>query len=64
MVIDMDSGNRIDDDLGAFREEVLNAQWLPPQMLELGLQQVQPVRNAERNVDVEAYLRNIYLNQE
>ena len=68
MVIDMESGRRVDDDFGAFREEVLNAQWLPPlppQRLELGLQEQQPVVAAERSFfDAEAFLRTVYLNQE
>ena len=64
MVIDMESGKRIDDDFGAFREEVLYAQWLPPLALELGLQERQPAAPVERSLDVEAFLRMVYLNQE
>ncbi len=63
MVIDMESGKRIDDDFGAFREEVLYAQWLPPVML--GLQETRPATTATTaSLDAEAFLRSVYLNQE
>jgi len=66
MVIDMESGKRLDDDFGAFREEVLYAQWLPPLAPELGLQELQAAvpRAAELSLDAEAFLRTVYLNQE
>ena len=67
MVIDMESGKRIDDDFGAYGEEVLNAQWLPPMLAGLRLEQVQTAvasRPTERSLDAEAFLRNVYLNQE
>lgn len=67
MVIDMDSGKRIDDDFGAFGEEVLNAQWLPPMAIALHLEQSRPaapVAATQRSLDAEAFLRNVYLNQE
>ena len=67
MVIDMESGKKIDDDFGAFREEVLYAQWLPPLAPELGLQQLQAAAvppAAEPGLDAEAFLRTVYLNQE
>ena len=64
MVIEMESGKRIDDDFGAFREEVLYAQWLPPLGLDLGLQEGRQAAAPQRSVDVEAFLRTIYLSQE
>lgn len=63
MVIDMESGKTIDDDFGAFREEVLNAQWLPP--LAASLEHVRPAAaTSAASVDAEAFLRAVYLNQE
>ena len=67
MVIDMDSGKSLDDDFGAFREEVLNAQWLPPMALQLGLQQAQshePAGASAASLDAEAFLRTVYCCQE
>ena len=67
MVIDMESGKRIDDDFGAFGEEVLYAQWLPPVAPELYLPQLQLATVAEaseQSLDAEAFLRMVYLNQE
>jgi len=67
MVIDMESGKRIDDDFGAFGEEVLNAQWLPPLAPELCLQQLRlatVAETSEQSLDAEAFLRTVYMNQE
>ena len=66
MVIDMESGKRIDD-FGAFGEEVLNAQWLPPLAPELCPQQARlatVAETTERFLDAEAFLRTVYLNQD
>ena len=67
MVIDMESGKSMDDDFGAFREEVLYAQWLPPLAPELCLQELKVAtiaRASEQSLDAEAFLRTVYLNQE
>jgi len=65
MVIDMESGKKIDDDFGAFGEEVLYAQWLPPVAPELYMPRLATVAEAsEQSLDAEAFLRAVYLNQE
>jgi len=67
IIMDMDGGRYIAGEFGAFEEEVLNAQWLPqPLQLQLGLQQVTPeaVPRAAAAVDVDAFLRTVYLSQE
>ncbi len=69
IVMNTDSGSRIEDEFGAFQEEVLNAQWLPQPML--GLQQV-PAHPAHLDAesstapafDADAFLRTVYLSQE
>lgn len=66
MVIIMDMGKRIEDEFGAFEEEVLNAQWLPQPALQLGLQELRPAAAPRpvRDVDTDAFLRTMYLAQE
>ena len=67
IVMDMDGNRYIDGEFGAFEEEVLNAQWLPqPLPLLLGTQQVAPAREPRQAaaVDVDSFLRTIYLSQE
>jgi len=69
IVMDMEKGKRIEDEFGAFREEVLNAQWLPQPALQLGLQPAQQVHEpaAARThpaLDADAFLRSVYLSQE
>jgi len=69
MVIIMNSatGRHIEDEFGAFEEEVLNAQWLPqPLQLEPGLQKAASgsISRTATGLDADAFLRNIYANQE
>ncbi|HUW38519.1 MAG TPA: hypothetical protein VMV91_14440 [Rhodocyclaceae bacterium] len=68
MVIVMDTvrGMRIEDEFGAFEEEVLNAQWLPQPALQPGPQLVHPAAAARvaPAFDAEAFLRTVYLSQE
>lgn len=70
IVMGMESGKHIEDEFGAFEEEVLNAQWLPqPAQLQLGVQKAtsSTVSRSSRSaggMDAEAFLRNMYLSQE
>ena len=69
IIMDMDSGKYVEDEFGAFEEEVLNAQWFPNQYqplpeCQLGLQEAVPSRSAAAGVDAVAFLRNVYLSQE
>ncbi len=64
IIMDTELGRRIEDEFGAFEDEVLNAQWLPQPVLELGLQELPPEAAPRQVLDVEAYLRTIYLAQE
>ena len=66
MVIIMETGKRIEDEFGAFEEEVLNAQWLPQSALQLGMQEFRPAAAPRPlpEVDTEAFLRSVYLSQE
>lgn len=69
IIMDMEVGRHIEDEFGAFEEEVLNAQWLPQplqNMLQPGLQKAEPdVRSrATAGMDADAFLRNMYLSQE
>ena len=59
------TGRQIEDEFGAFEEEVLNAQWLP-RPLQLGLQKAvsSHVPRTSSGLDADAFLRNIYLSQE
>ena len=64
MVMDMDTGRLIEDEFGAFEDEVLNAEWTPASPeLQLGLQEVQPRVATSQNVDAEAFLAAMYRNQ-
>ena len=67
IVMNMETGRHIEDEFGAFEEEVLNAQWLPqPLQLETALQKTvsgKPTRTVS-GMDADAFLRNIYANQE
>ena len=55
MVMDMSTGKLIEDEFGAFEDEVLNAEWTPASPeLQLGLQEVQHRATAQREVDAEA----------
>jgi hypothetical protein len=67
VVMEMSTGKIIEDEFGRFEDEVLNAEWLPPQPglpeLQLGLQEVQRPAAATQ-VDPESYLDRIYSSQE
>lgn len=61
------TGRHIEDEFGAFEDEVLNAQWLPqPLQLQTGLQKATPshVSGTTGGFDADAFLRNMYLSQE
>jgi hypothetical protein len=66
MVMDMSSGKIIEDEFGAFEDEVLNAEWTPPAgpELQLGLQQVQHRAATAKEVDAENFLATMYRNQQ
>lgn len=66
IIMDMDTGKYLENEFGAFEEEVLNAEWQPQPELQLGLQESVPSdkAHAQSVEDVEAYLRTIYLSQE
>jgi hypothetical protein len=63
-VIDMSSGQLLENEFGAFEDEVLNAEWTPysPE-LQLGLQEVQQHAAPAREVDADAFLASMYRNQ-
>jgi hypothetical protein len=67
MVMDMSTGKLIEDEFGAFEDEVLGAEWTPASPeLQLGLQEVQH-RATQREVDAEAadaFLAAMYRNQQ
>jgi hypothetical protein len=63
-VMDMSTGKVLEDEFGAFENEVLNAEWLPPSPeLQLALQEVHATSAADTDVDAEAFLNTIYRNQ-
>lgn len=64
-IFDMSTGKIIEDEFGRFEDEVLNAEWLPPQPdLQLGLQEHAHAKPVAQNVDADSYLANIYRSQE
>lgn len=65
MVMEMSTGKIIEDEFGAFEDEVLNAEWMPASPeLQLGLQEVQHRATTSHEVDAEAFLAAMYLNQQ
>ena len=65
VVMEMSTGKILEDEFGRFEDEVLNAEWLPPQPgLGLGLQHAQVNAPAACNIDAESYLDRIYRSQE
>lgn len=63
MVMDMSTGKILEDEFGAFEEEVLNAEWTPPSPeLQLGLQEVHAAAG-DPEVDADAFLNSVYRNQ-
>ncbi len=64
MEMEMSTGKFIEDEFGAFEDEVLNAEWTPASPeLQLGLQQVQHRAKTTKEVDAEAFLAAMYRNQ-
>ena len=66
VIMDISTGKRLDE-ISTYDEEVLNANWMPREALQLGLQSAvetyrKPRAEEPRNVD--AFLRNMYLYQE
>ena len=67
IIMNAETGRHIEDEFGAFEEEVLNAQWLPqPVQLQLGLQKVTSgtMTRTVSGMDADAFLQNMYANQE
>ncbi|TRZ69760.1 MAG: hypothetical protein D4S02_01555 [Rhodocyclaceae bacterium] len=67
IIMNSESGRHIEDEFGAFEEEVLNAQWLPqPLQVQPGLQKATTgsISRTATGMDADAFLRNIYVNQE
>lgn len=63
-VMDMSTGKIVEDEFGRFEDEVLNAEWLPPQPeLALGLQ-VAGAAPRPHGVDAEHFLDQVYRAQE
>ncbi len=51
-------------EFGQFKDEVLNAGWMPPSPdLQLGLQEVHAQSASGSTVDAEAFLNSVYRNQ-
>ena len=65
IIMNSETGRHIEDEFGAFEEEVLNAQWLP-RPVEAGLQKAASgsMSRTVTGLDADAFLRNIYANQE
>jgi len=67
IIMNSETGRHIEDEFGAFEEEVLNAQWLPqPMQVQAGLQKITSGSTSRTvgGMDADAFLRNIYVNQE
>ena len=65
IVMDMQTGLRIEDEFGPFEDEVLGANWLPQPEVAPAVAEVTPTRRQpEAALDVDAFLRNVYLSQE
>ncbi len=65
MVTDMSTGKVIEDEFGAFEDEVLGAEWTPASPgLQLGLQEVQQRAATTQEIDAEAFLAAMYRNQQ
>ncbi len=65
VVMEMSTGRFIEDEFGAFEDEVLNAEWTPASAeLQLGLQEVQHRAATSKDVDADAFLAAMYRNQQ
>lgn len=64
-VMDMSTGKIIEDEFGAFEDEVLNAEWTPPSPeLQLGLHEAHGRSSTATGVDADAFLAAMYRNQQ
>lgn len=65
-VIEMSTGKIVEDEFGAFEDEVLNAGWTPAQPeLPVGLRQPrQSATAAAMDFDVDAFLAAVYCSQQ
>ena len=67
MVMDMSTGKIVEDEFGAFEDEVLNAGWLPPAAdvpaPRLGLQEAHDDRAPVGEADAESFLSAVYRSQ-
>jgi hypothetical protein len=65
VVMEMSTGKIIENEFDGFEDEVLNAEWLPPQPgLQLGLQEVHHTDPAVPEEEAEAFLQQIYRSQQ
>ncbi|OHC60794.1 MAG: hypothetical protein A2040_09350 [Rhodocyclales bacterium GWA2_65_19] len=65
MVMEMNTGRFVEDEFGAFEDEVLGAEWTPASPeLQLGLQEVRHRVVASHDVDADAFLSAMYRNQQ
>lgn len=61
MVMEMATGKILEDEFGAFEDEVLNAGWVPPgPELQLGLQEVHTEHQDTSELDADTFLSTIY----
>lgn len=65
VVMEMSTGKIIENEFDGFEDEVLNAEWLPPQPgLQLGLQEVHHTDPAVPEEEAEAFLQQVYRSQQ
>jgi hypothetical protein len=64
-IMDMESGRLLEVEFGPFMDQVLDANWLPPLELAVGLQELAPkAAIAQVPFDVDDFLRTVYRSQE
>ena len=64
IVMNTDTGRHIEDEFGAFEEEVLNAEWQPALQPDLQVSVRGSEPRAMPAMDADSFLRSIYLSQE
>ena len=65
IVMEMQTGLRLEDEFGPFEDEVLGANWMPrPEAVPAVVTSVATVARPEPGFDADAFLRNIYLSQD
>lgn len=65
IVMEMQTGLRLEDEFGPFEDEVLGANWMPrPEAVPAVVSTVSPATRSQPGFDADAFLRNIYLSQE